>query len=79
MTAACREELTSRDVVQLVRAPRVEPRELRPWTLDETLTFLEASRPDPLYPAFVLAVALGLRRGEIWDCNGGTWISTGGP
>lgn len=65
LTAACREELISRNVVQLVPAPRVEPRELRPWSLDETLTFLEAARADPLYPAFVLAVALGLRRGEI--------------
>ncbi|MFG2948848.1 site-specific integrase [Streptomyces adustus] len=65
LTAACREELISRNVVQLVPAPRVEPRELRPWSLDETLTFLEAARTDPLYTAFVLAVALGLRRGEI--------------
>ncbi|MGW1324542.1 tyrosine-type recombinase/integrase [Streptomyces antibioticus] len=65
ITAACREELISRNVVQLVPAPRVEPRELRPWSLDETLTFLEAARTDPLYTAFVLAVALGLRRGEI--------------
>jgi integrase len=65
LTAACREELINRNVVQLVPAPRVEPRELHPWTLDETLTFLEAARTDPLYPAFVLAVALGLRRGEI--------------
>lgn len=46
-------------------APPVEPRELNPWSLDESLAFLEAARSDPLYPAFVLAVALGLRRGEI--------------
>ncbi|MFJ9475392.1 tyrosine recombinase XerC [Streptomyces mirabilis] len=65
LTAACRDELISRNVVKLVPAPRVEPRELRPWSLDETVTFLEAARTDPLYPAFVLAVALGLRRGEI--------------
>ncbi|MEU5794879.1 site-specific integrase [Streptomyces sp. NPDC047813] len=65
LAAACREELISRNVVQLVPAPRVEPRQLHPWTLDETLTFLEAARSDPLYAAFVLAVALGLRRGEI--------------
>ncbi|WP_405934618.1 site-specific integrase [Streptomyces longwoodensis] len=65
ITAACRDELISRNVVQLVPAPRVEPRELRPWSLDETLTFLEAARTDRLYTAFVLAIALGLRRGEI--------------
>ena len=36
-----------------------------PWSLDETLTFLEAARTGPLKAAFVLAVALGLRRREI--------------
>lgn len=65
ITAACRDELISRNVVQLVPAPRVESRELHPWSLEETLTFLEAARTDPLYTAFVLAVALGMRRGEI--------------
>lgn len=33
--------------------------------LDETLDFLAAARKDPLYAAFVLAIAMGLRRGEI--------------
>ncbi len=65
LSAACREELISRNVAQLVPAPRVQVRELKPWSLDETLTFLEEARKDPLYAAFVLAVALGLRRGEI--------------
>ncbi|WP_405403107.1 tyrosine-type recombinase/integrase [Streptomyces sp. NBC_01104] len=65
LTAACREELINRNVVMLVPAPRVETRELKPWDLEETTTFLEAARKDPLYAAFVLAVALGLRRGEV--------------
>ncbi|MFD8193094.1 tyrosine-type recombinase/integrase [Streptomyces wuyuanensis] len=65
LTAACREELISRNVVKLVPAPRVQHRELKPWSLEQTTTFLEAARKDPLYTAFVLAVALGLRRGEI--------------
>ncbi|MFD8475248.1 site-specific integrase [Streptomyces globisporus] len=65
ITAACREELITRNVVKLVPAPRVESRELKPWDLEETTTFLEAARKDPLYAAFVLAVALGLRRGEV--------------
>ncbi|MFJ4315811.1 tyrosine-type recombinase/integrase [Streptomyces lavendulae] len=65
VSAACREELISRNVVQLVPAPRVQVRELKPWDLDQTVAFLEAARRDPLYAAFVLAVALGLRRGEI--------------
>lgn len=43
----------------------MKPREIRPWSLEETLTFLEAARKDPLYAGFVLAVTMGLRRGEI--------------
>ncbi|RAG81730.1 site-specific integrase [Streptacidiphilus pinicola] len=65
LAAACREELISRNVATLVPAPRVEMREMKTWTVDQTVAFLEAARPDPLYTAFVLAVALGLRRGEI--------------
>lgn len=65
ITAACREELITRNVVKLVPAPRVQSRELKPWDLEETTTFLEAARKDPLYATFVLAVALELRRGEI--------------
>ncbi|MGW3372496.1 tyrosine-type recombinase/integrase [Streptomyces hydrogenans] len=65
LTAACREELISRNVASLVEPPRPKARELSPWSLDETLDFLAASRRDPLYAAFVLAIAMGLRRGEL--------------
>ncbi|MFF0753369.1 tyrosine-type recombinase/integrase [Streptomyces sp. NPDC004267] len=65
LTAACREELISRNVASLVEPPRTKARELSPWSLDETLTFLAAARRDPLYAAFVLAIAMGLRRGEL--------------
>ncbi|MCC5032919.1 site-specific integrase [Streptomyces sp. WAC 00631] len=65
LSAACREELITRNVASLVEPPRAKSRELSPWTLDETLAFLAAARKDPLYAAFVLAIAMGLRRGEI--------------
>ncbi|MER8186515.1 site-specific integrase [Kitasatospora sp. NPDC094015] len=65
LTSACRDELISRNVAMMVPPPRVVSRESRPWTLDETLAFLTAARRDPLYAAFVLAIALGMRRGEI--------------
>ncbi|MDX6758934.1 tyrosine-type recombinase/integrase [Streptomyces sp. F8] len=65
IAGACREELVSRNVVSLVEPPKVQVREMSPWELDETLDFLAAARKDPLYPAFVLAIALGLRRGEL--------------
>ncbi|MGX1852960.1 site-specific integrase [Streptomyces sp. NPDC055299] len=65
LTSACREELITRNVAGLVEPPRAKSRELSPWTLDETLDFLAAARKDPLYAAFVLAITMGLRRGEI--------------
>ncbi|MFF0568447.1 tyrosine-type recombinase/integrase [Streptomyces sp. NPDC004041] len=65
LSSACREELITRKVAKLVEPPRTDNRELKPWSLDETLDFLAASRRDPLYAAFVLAIAMGLRRGEI--------------
>ncbi|MFE3074112.1 tyrosine-type recombinase/integrase [Streptomyces sp. NPDC059247] len=65
LTAACREELVTRNVATLVEPPNVAARELSPWSLDETLDFLAAARKDPLYAAFVLAIALGFRRGEV--------------
>ncbi len=49
----------------LVEPPSAEARELSPWSLDETLTFLDSARKDPLYAAFMLAIALGFRRGEV--------------
>ncbi|MDQ0942515.1 site-specific integrase [Streptomyces sp. V1I1] len=65
LSGACREELITRNVAKLVEPPRAAARELSPWSLDETLDFLAAARRDPLYAAFVLAIAMGLRRGEI--------------
>lgn len=65
LSSACRDELITRNVAKPVEPPRTGNRELKPWTLDETLDVLAASRGDPLYAAFVLAIAMGLRRGEI--------------
>jgi integrase len=36
-----------------------------PWTPVEALAFLGAARDDPLYPAFVLLLLYGMRRGEV--------------
>ncbi|UQI48463.1 site-specific integrase [Streptomyces sp. HU2014] len=65
LTAACREELVGRNVAALVEPPKVVSRETSPWSLDETLRFLQEARKDPLYAAFVLGIAMGLRRGEV--------------
>ena len=65
LSAACREELISRNVAMLVDSPRVESAVHDPWTIDETLAFLNVARGDSTYAAVLLAIALGLRRGEI--------------
>ncbi|MFD9241187.1 tyrosine-type recombinase/integrase [Streptomyces sp. NPDC059556] len=65
LSAACREELIVRNVAKLVEPPKAAVRDLSPWSLEETLDFLAVSRRDPLYAAFVLAIAMGLRRGEL--------------
>jgi integrase len=68
---AMREDLVARNVAALVRLPQAGPREFRPWSVDEAVTFLDAARQHPLYAAFVLVLTLGLRRGEVlgiaWD------------
>jgi integrase len=65
LSAACREELIARNVATLVKPPRVQRRVYDPWTIEETLIFLRAARRDPAYAGVLLAIALGLRRGEI--------------
>lgn len=64
LSSACREELITRNVAKLVEPPRTDNRELKPGTLHETLDFLAASRKDPLYAAFVLAVATASGGGD---------------
>lgn len=79
LSAACREELISRHVAKIVEPVRVTSKSYEPWTIEETLIFLRAVRRDPMYAAIMLAIGLGLRRGEIvglkWsqvDFNSGT-------
>jgi integrase len=65
LTRATREELIGRNVARLVELPTWEPGEVHPWSADEALAFLQAAKPDPLYPAFVLLLLYGMRRGEV--------------
>ena len=64
LSRAVREELVTRNVARSIELPEWQRRTLRPWTVDEAKRFLAASKPDPLYAAFVLLVLCGLRRGE---------------
>jgi integrase len=65
LSRAVREELVARNVARLVELPPWEPAEVVPWTPVEALAFLEAAADDPLYPAFVLLLLYGMRRGEV--------------
>jgi len=70
---AIREELIGRNVAELVTLPTVRKRKRTAWTSEEARKFLESARDarDAMYAGYVLAVVLGLRKGEIlgltWD------------
>ena len=65
LSRAVREELIARNVARLVELPPWEPAEVEPWSSAEALAFLTAAADDPLYPAFVLLLLYGMRRGEV--------------
>ena len=65
LARAMREELVMRNVAHLAELPTWERQAITPWTADDARVFLEAARGDPLYPAFVLLLLYGLRRGEV--------------
>jgi integrase len=62
---AVRWGLVARNVADLVDAPRSRQREMRPLTPEETKRLLEAARKDRRGALYVVAVASGLRQGEL--------------
>lgn len=62
---AVREELVSRNVAKLVQVPTPRYRTYRGLTVEQARQLLEAAREDRLYALYVLALFLGLRRGEL--------------
>lgn len=71
---AIRDELINRNVAALAKLPTVRKRKGKFWSSEETRRFLESARDegDPMYGGYMLAVVLGLRKGEIL---GLTWES----
>lgn len=65
LTRAMREELITRNVAQLVTLPSPTRREVSAWSADEARQFLQAMHGNRLYPAFLLLLVYGLRRGEV--------------
>jgi len=65
LTNALREELITRNVARLTELPTWESREVKPWSADEATRFILSARSDSLYPAYLLLLLYGLRRGEV--------------
>jgi integrase len=69
LTCALEEQLIAQNYAAVPRLPsRREPRRKRQaWTVDIARRFLESARSDNdvLYPAYVLVLVLGLRKGEL--------------
>ncbi|WP_329101632.1 tyrosine-type recombinase/integrase [Streptomyces sp. NBC_01439] len=67
LTQAMREEQLTRNVAQLVtvRETYGEGEEVWPWSSHEAKQFLEAAKVHHWFPAFLLSVLYGMRRGEV--------------
>jgi integrase len=65
------EELLARNVMTLVKVPRVNQRKRKRkgkrWSTDQAKTFLVSARQDgdPFYAAYVLVIAMAMRKGEV--------------
>jgi integrase len=66
-TAINDDELLTKNVVAGIKLPRGRKRLVKPWSVEEARRFLVSARDggDPMYPAYVLILVLGLRRGEV--------------
>jgi integrase len=62
---AVREEMIARNVARLVRAPRPDPSEREPLTVEQVRTLLRRVEGHRLYALFVVVAVLGLRRSEV--------------
>jgi len=62
---AVRWGLVERNVSALVRGPRIARAPRDGWTATEARRFIEASRGDPRWPLYVLALTTGMRQGEL--------------
>ncbi len=62
---AVRLGLIARNVSKLVSPPRKEHQEIRPLSPDEVRQFLEAAKGHPREALFIVALATGMRRGEL--------------
>jgi integrase len=62
---AVREQMLPLNPATLAKLPRRQRPEMKTWTAEEAAAFLLHARTDRLYAAWLLALACGLRRGEL--------------
>lgn len=62
---AMKNELAVRNVVQATEPPKVDRKEVEPLNIDEARVLLRAVRGDAIEGIVAIALAMGLRRGEI--------------
>lgn len=65
MTYAVRLKLIPHNPAREIRKPRAVRRELKTWTAEQATAFLKATEGDRLRPLYVLALATGMRQGEL--------------
>jgi integrase len=66
LQTAVREEIISRNVTKLVKVSTPKYKVNRGLTVDQARDVLEAAQDERLYALYVLALCLGLRRGELF-------------
>lgn len=62
---AVRWQLVTRNPVEATDPLRTDSKEMRLWSTDEAVRFLDVARAHRLYAAFYLAMATGMRRGDL--------------
>lgn len=66
------DNLISRNAADSTTPPTVKTKDMEPLSENQVQQFLATVEKDRLYPAYTLAVATGMRRGELlglkWDC-----------
>jgi integrase len=65
LNQALRWELVARNAAALVGPPRVPRHEIKPLAPEQALTFVDAAKGGRLEALYTVALALGMRRGEI--------------
>ena len=65
--------MVSRNVCNMVKAPRVPKKEMQAFTFEQARHLLKAVQGNPLEALYVLALTTGMRQRELLGSNGRMW------